>query len=105
MKKALPIILVLVALAVAIAVFLKRKGGNLDMPAGLAAELAPADTILFLEIPDPARTRERWNKTNLYQISQEPEWKEFAGNWEKFVAEDAVFNSVSADLQTPQTRY
>jgi hypothetical protein len=102
MKKALPVILVLAALAVAIAVFLKRKGGNLDMPAGLAAELAPAETILFLEIPDPARTRERWKDTNLYKLSQEPEWKEFAGNWENFVAEDAVFKNVSAvfgDLQ------
>src|SRR5687768_13169057 len=91
MKKALPIILLLAALAAAIAIFLKRKGGNLDMPPGLAAELAPAETILFLEIPDPARTKERWKETNLYKLSQEPEWKEFVGKWDEFIGDDAVF--------------
>lgn len=90
MKKALPIVLMLAALAAAIVIFLKRQRGTLDLAPGFAAELAPADTVLFLESPDVARTLVRWKETSLQKIAEEPEWKEFTANWDKFVNENEV---------------
>ena len=90
MKKALPIVLVLAALTAAILLFLKRRSSTYDMPTGIAAQLAPAETILLLEIPDVERTRKRWSETSLYKISQEPEWQQFTANWDAFVKENDI---------------
>jgi hypothetical protein len=94
MKKTLPIILVLAAIAAAVFIFIKRRGENPDLPPGLAADLAPAETILFIELPDVSRTQDRWKETSLYKISQEPEWKEFTAKWDDFVAQNEMARDV-----------
>jgi hypothetical protein len=90
MKKAVPLIVVLAAIAAALIIYFKRPPGTLELAPGFAADLAPADTVLFVEVPDMARTASRWNQTSLYKISQEPEWKEFTAKWGEFVAENNV---------------
>jgi hypothetical protein len=88
MKKALPIILVLAALAAAAFVFFRKQPGGdaaLGLAPGLAAELAPAETLVLIEVPDMARTAKRWEETSLYKIAQEPEWKEFTAKLDDFL--------------------
>jgi general secretion pathway protein G len=88
MKKVIPAILLLAVVAAAAIFFFQRKGKNFDLPPGFAAELAPADALFFLEVPDVARTLDRWKQNGIYLVSQEPEWKEFTANWDKFAAEN-----------------
>ena len=49
-----------------------RTGGPSD-----AASLAPADSILFVNIPNTPRSAMRWGNTALAKISREPEMKAF----------------------------
>jgi hypothetical protein len=74
MKKYL-IPLILVAAAVA-AIFLFRKellpGSRSHVPA-----LVPAETVLFLHLPDLDETRLRWRRTAFYKIRHEPEVEAF----------------------------
>jgi hypothetical protein len=96
MKKFLPLILV-VAAAAAAAFFFLRKRPEADMPPGRAAELAPPETLLFIEFPDIPRTLRRWEKTSLHDIAQEPEWKEFTakvGDYLTTVEEGGMFMGV-----------
>jgi hypothetical protein len=74
MKKVIPGVILLVALAVAAAyVFLKKTVG----PHTRATELAPAETIFFVHFPDLKRTAERWPQTGLAKIGAEPEVQAF----------------------------
>lgn len=73
MKKVIPGVLLLVALAVAAFVFLKK----VTVHRSRAAELAPAETVFFAHFPDLRRSCERWPKTALAQIWQEPEVQAF----------------------------
>ena len=90
MKKFLIVVLVLAA-AVTAAFFVVKKA-MLHRPQ--AAELVPADTILFAQIPDMLTSVKRFRKTAIWKILQEPEVQEmfdhsekaqplFAG-WERF---------------------
>jgi hypothetical protein len=94
MKKAVPMIVVLAAIAAALFVYFKRSTGTLDLAPGFAAELSPADTVLFIEVPDVARTAARWKETSLNKIAEEPEWKAFAGGWNDFVQQNDVAKQV-----------
>ena len=94
MKKAVPILVVLAAIAVALIVYFKQPRSTLDLAPGFAADLAPADTVLFIEVPDVARTASRWNETSLHKIAEEPEWKEFTAKWDDFVAQNPVAKDV-----------
>jgi hypothetical protein len=53
-------------------ILFKRSGGESQAPA-----LAPADTVLFVNIPNIPRTGFRWIGTSLAQIAAEPEMQEF----------------------------
>jgi len=74
MKKVIPGVIVLVALAVAAAFLVLKKTVG---PHTRATELAPAETILFVHFPDLKRTAERWPQTGLAQIGAEPEVQAF----------------------------
>ncbi len=90
MKRILPIILALALVAAAVIHFLKqRDSGALDLPKGRAAELAPADTLVFIELPDVPRSSQRWKETSIYKISEEPEWREFVAKWDDFTTQNA----------------
>ena len=95
MKKALPILAVVALIAAALFFFLK-KSGQLDLAPGRAAELAPADTLLFIEFPDMGRSKSRWKETALRKIGDEPEWKEFTAKWDDFKAENPQMRDVNA---------
>ncbi len=45
-----------------------------------AAELVPAETVLFAQIPDTLTSAQRFTKTALWDIFQEPEMQEAFGN-------------------------
>jgi hypothetical protein len=94
MKKALPAI-VIAALVVAAVVFFLKKSEAPAFKPGLAAELAPPDTLVFLEFPDIARSKARWKETGLRKIGDEPEWKEFTAKWDDFAAQNAEWREVS----------
>ena len=70
--KRLVIVLILIAAAVGAFVILHRGGGEAQGP-----KLAPAGTVLLLDFPDIARTRERWQQAALHQLAQEPEVQAF----------------------------
>lgn len=74
MKKVIPGILVALVVAVAAAYVLYKKTiGN-----HVAAEdLAPADTILFVQLPNLPRTALRWPQTAVAKIGAEPEVQAF----------------------------
>jgi hypothetical protein len=73
MKKIIPSVLLLVILAAAAFVFLKKA----TVHRSRAAELAPAETVFFAQFPDLRRSAERWPKTALAQIWQEKEVQDF----------------------------
>jgi hypothetical protein len=95
MKKALPIVVVVALIAAAVIFFLKKQG-SADATPGRAAELAPADTIVFVEFPDVARSKARWKETSIHKISEEPEWKALTAKWDDFAAQNAEWKQVSA---------
>ena len=73
MKKVIPAVIVLVAIAaVAFMYFNKTAVHHVH-----ATDLAPAETIFFAHFPDLRRTAERWPKTALAQIGAEPEMQAF----------------------------
>ena len=73
MKKVIPAVIVLVALAAVAFMYFSRTAVHHVK----ATELAPAETIFFAHFPDLRRTAERWPKTALAQIGAEPEVKAF----------------------------
>jgi hypothetical protein len=72
MKKILIILLAVLFLFAAYAVWSLRDTGPVD-----AAELLPAETVALACIPDLPRTASRWPKTTLAKIGSEPEMKAF----------------------------
>jgi hypothetical protein len=66
MKKVL-LVLLLLALVAGAFLFWKKQEAS---PSAL--ELVPASTVAFLEVPDIARSRERWKNTALFKILHEP---------------------------------
>ncbi len=84
MKKTFLLVLVLAAMTAAAIVFLVKGKGTTSTP-GSTAELAPADTTVYVEAPDLDRTITRWKASSLYQISQEPEWKAFTAKAGDFI--------------------
>jgi hypothetical protein len=73
MKKILVILLALLILGAASALWIMRTGaGSTD-----AATLLPAETVFFASLPDLPRTASRWPKTILAKIGAEPEMKAF----------------------------
>ena len=41
------------------------------------ANLLPADTALFIHIPDAEKNRDAWHRTDLYQLYREPAVQDF----------------------------
>jgi len=73
MKKIIPSVIGLLALAtVAFVVFKKTVGAHVP-----AAMLVPGETLLFVDLPNLPRTALRWPKTGLAQILAEPEVQGF----------------------------
>ena len=73
MKKTIPAIIVLAAIAAGAFVFLKHSEPHRPR----AAELAPAETVFFAQLPDIARSAQRFGKTSLHAIWMEPEVQTF----------------------------
>ena len=73
MKKVIPAVIVLAAIAAVAFLYLNKR----TVHHVHATELAPADTIFFAQLQDLKRTGERWPKTALAQIGAEPEVKAF----------------------------
>lgn len=74
MKKLLLALIVFAALAVPAGIYWRRTRAP---HVARGAELAPADAILFAQIPSIPRTAERWKLTSLAQLLREPEMKAF----------------------------
>jgi hypothetical protein len=74
MKKALPIVVVLLVLGTAAFVFFQKRQAESRVR---ATALAPAETILFVHLPDIRQSAIRWPKTSLAQIGNEPEVQAF----------------------------
>jgi hypothetical protein len=84
MKRAIPILIVFAAIAAGAWWYLRNRPDPAQS-ALRSAEFAPADTAVFLQLPDVARTLKRWDETALRQISLEPEWQAFAGRLDEFI--------------------
>ena len=76
MKKV--IIAVVLLAAVAVGAFFALKKVVSHRPR--AAELVPAETVFFAQIPDAFTSARRFTKTALWKIFQEPEMQEALGN-------------------------
>ncbi len=84
MKKILPVVILLAAIAAGVFLLMRNQPDAQPKP-GRSAELAPAETVVFLEIPDVVRTMKRWEETALAKIANEPEWKAFSAKFGDFV--------------------
>ena len=73
MKKFIVAFILVAALIVAVIVYLTKHATH----ATRVGALLPAETVLFIHVPDIARTLERWPKTALAQIGNEPEVQAF----------------------------
>ena len=78
MKKILPVLVILLALGAAGAtVFLVQKPGAGGAATSASIGYLPAETLLFLSIPDPQQTAADWKSTDLYKIWTEPSVQAF----------------------------
>jgi hypothetical protein len=73
MKKVIPTVILLAVVAAAAFVVFK----TVVVHEARAAQLVPAETILFAQIPDVGTTARRLPKTALWQIVEEPEMQQF----------------------------
>jgi hypothetical protein len=97
MKRTLPLILVLAALAAAALVYFRRESSP---AAGRpAADFVPATTTAFIDVPDLERTRQRWQATSLAQIAAEPEWQEFTEKLDPYLREVMSSRAQSASFE------
>lgn len=78
MKRILPILLVLLAIAGGAFWYLRNRP-NARQANLRPAELAAPDTAVYFELPDFTRTVERWKETALHQMTRRLEWQMFAG--------------------------
>ena len=74
MKRFLLVIL-LGAIAALTAYYIVRQHPA-AMPSTIA-NLLPADTALFIHMPDAEKNRDAWHRTDLYQLYREPALQEF----------------------------
>lgn len=74
MKKALPIVVLLLVAGAAAFVFLQRQQSASRVR---AIALAPQDTLVFVHLPDLRQSAIRWPRTALAQIGKEPEMQTF----------------------------
>jgi hypothetical protein len=78
MKKAVVLAVLLAAVAATIFVVVRRTLVHRSQ----AAELVPAETILFVQLPDTVSSARRFTQTALWRIIQEPEMQEVFGDSE-----------------------
>ncbi len=74
MRKLLFPAAVVIVLAIAAGFFLLKRRTVRQV---IAAELLPAETVFFAELPNVARTLERWPRTALHALWHEPEVQAF----------------------------
>ncbi|MES2572073.1 MAG: hypothetical protein V4710_18705 [Verrucomicrobiota bacterium] len=96
----IPILLVSGAIAAGL-FYLKAKLGP-HTPRG--AELVPAETIFFAQLPDLARTRGRWLETSLVQLWKEPEMQAFLEKPLAKLAQDSRWQARMDNLRTLRPR-
>ena len=78
MKKILPVLVVLLALGAAgatVFLFQKPSGGGAAVSASVG--YLPAETLLYLSVPDPQQTAADWKTTDLYKLWSEPSVQAF----------------------------
>lgn len=73
MKRIIPSALVLIAIAVGAFVLVQPEVAHRPR----AAEIAPPETLFFVQLPDVRRSLSRWPQTGLFHIWQEPEVQAF----------------------------
>ncbi|HEY5705262.1 MAG TPA: hypothetical protein VIS96_06785 [Terrimicrobiaceae bacterium] len=83
MKKIFVILLIVLALITASAVWIMRSAGPAD-----AAALLPAETVALASLPDLPRSASRWPKTTLAKIGAEPEMRAFLERPLQYLAKD-----------------
>jgi hypothetical protein len=66
---------VLIVVAAAIFVFVSREKSAAS--ASGVASLLPADTVALIHIPDVEKSRDAWQRTDLYQLYHEPALQDF----------------------------
>lgn len=74
MKRLLAVI-VLVVIAALTAYYITRQHPG-AVPSTIA-NLVPADTALFIHLPDAEKNRDAWHRTDLYQLYREPAVQDF----------------------------
>ena len=115
MKKIVPPFLVIVFFAATAAYFIHRSAGHKPR----AAELVSSDTVFFAQLPDLRSTAQRFTKTELFKLANEPEVRAFLerprtkapqsaelqvylDRLERLAPREAFFAVASIDATTPQ---
>ena len=93
MKKIFVILLAVLVLIVASALWILRATGPTD-----AAALLPADAVALASLPDLPRTTSRWPKTILAKIGAEPEMKAFLERPVQYLTKDRGGNEAAGIL-------
>ena len=70
------LLVILIAAVAALAAYFIARQHSAAVPSTIA-NLLPADTALFIHIPDVEKNRDDWQRTDLYQLYREPAVQDF----------------------------
>jgi hypothetical protein len=77
---------------------------NAATAASAAPSILPSDTVLFLHVPDPAKNRENWHKTELYALYREPAVQKFLRKPAAKISKNNQVSQAWSDLGTLRLR-
>jgi hypothetical protein len=100
--KRLLLVIVLVVVAALAAYYITRQH-----PAAVpstVANLLPADTALFIHLPDVEKNRDAWHRTDLYQLYREPAVQDFLQKPKSHLPEKSSVREVWNDSASLQIR-
>ena len=101
MKRLLPVI-VLVVIAALTAYYITRQHPA-AVPSTIA-NLLPADTALFIHLPDAEKNRDAWQRTDLYQLYREPAVQDFLQKPKSHLPEKSSAREVWNDFSSLRIR-
>ena len=100
--KRLPAVILLVVIAALTANYITRQHPT-AVP-GTIASLLPADTAVFIHLPDAEKNREGWHRTDLYQLYSEPAVQDFLQKPKSHLPEKSSIREVWNDSSSLRIR-
>jgi len=100
--KQLPAVIVLVVIAALTAYYITRQHPA-AVPSTIAS-LLPADTALFIHLPDADKNQDAWHRTDLYQLYREPAVQDFLQKPKSHLPDKSTATEVWNDFSSLRIR-